>query len=110
MEESMVTTSSAPTIAARPVCFPAGSPGDPQSGRSPGCREKLQQRDVDSNTQISRTDSRETSLLRTRLAPCGSSCGSAIEASNIRCQIDAGARWRPDGSRFGCAFRQDQTG
>ncbi len=76
--------------------FGLALPSDHQSGRSLEFRENFQRHDVVSNRQISRTDSRETSPLRTRLAPFGSSCGNASEARNTRRQTDAGARSPPN--------------
>jgi hypothetical protein len=70
--------------------------GDPQSGRSLGLPENFQRRDVAPNRQISRTESRETWPLRTRLVLFGSFFGSAIEARKTRSRIDAGARSRPN--------------
>src|SRR6266516_1669484 len=71
-------------------------PSDPQSGLSLEYRESFQRRDVVPHKQISRTNNRETSPPRTRLALFGSSCGNAIEARNTRCETDVGPRSRPD--------------
>src|SRR6266700_3042269 len=83
------------SIEARSQYLPTRLPDDPQSGRFLGFRENFERRDVVFHRQISRTDNREKSLPRTRLALFGSSCGNAIEARSTRCETDAGARSRP---------------
>ena len=72
------------------------SPGDARSERSLGFHASIQRCDVVSHRQISRIDNRGTSPPRTRLAPVGSFCGNAIEATNTRSQTDAGAQSQPD--------------
>lgn len=84
------------SIGAQSQYFQARLPADRQNGRSLEFRENFQRRDAASNRQILRTDSRETSPLRTKPVLFGSSFGNAIEARNTRRQTDASAQSRPN--------------